>query len=81
MYLWFFQLDMETSDFQLFTLAALLEMKVHQTVLVVCPFKSIIEDQIVEEQNSKILWLRLQIYLMKSYGQPISAYDWSLRRT
>ena len=40
--------------FQLFALAASLEMKEQQSVLVVCPLKSIIDDQITEAQSMGI---------------------------
>ena len=40
--------------FQLFAVAALIEREERQTVLLVCPLKSIIEDQIVEAESMGI---------------------------
>ena len=40
--------------FQLFAVAAMIERKEPQTVLVVCPLKSIIEDQIAEAKSMGI---------------------------
>ena len=40
--------------FQLFAVAASIEMKEPQTVLVVCPLKSIIEDQLAEAESMGI---------------------------
>jgi len=40
--------------FQLFAVAASIERKEPQTVVVVCPFKSIIEDQIAEAKSMGI---------------------------
>ena len=57
--------------FQLFAVAALLEMEEQQTVLVVCPLKSIIKDQITEAQRMEILVLQLQMYPTKNYQLPI----------
>ena len=52
--LFFLQDNGESLIFQLFAVSALIERKEPQTVLVVCPFKSIIEDQIAEAKSMGI---------------------------
>jgi len=60
----------ESLIFQLFTVAASIERKEPQTGLVICPLKSMIEDQIAEAKSMGIPQLPQWIYRKTSCVLP-----------